>query len=119
MSSPRYNLLAEEIEKRGVEIEWLKALLKQQHIETPSWGYGNSGTRFGVFAQSGAARNAPERLEDAAAVHRFTGVAPTVALHIPWDKTDDWDGLKQYAVDLGIGIGAINPNVFQDPEYKL
>ncbi|MCH8291510.1 L-rhamnose isomerase [Candidatus Poribacteria bacterium] len=119
MSSPRYNLLAEDLEKRGVEIEGLKALLKQQHIETPSWGYGNSGTRFGVFAQTGAARNAPERLEDAATVHRFTGVAPTVALHIPWDKTDDWDGLKQYAADLGIGIGAINPNVFQDQEYKL
>ena len=53
-----------------------------------------------------------ERLEDAATVHRFTGVAPTVALHIPWDETDDWDGMKQYAGELGIGIGAINPNVF-------
>ncbi|MDE0084565.1 MAG: L-rhamnose isomerase, partial [Candidatus Poribacteria bacterium] len=71
------------------------------------------------FEQLGAARNAAERLEDAATVHRFTGVAPTVALHIPWDKTDDWEGLKQYAADLSIGIGAINPNVFQDQVYKL
>ena len=118
-SSPAYNLLAETLEKQGIQIETVKSFLKRQHIETPSWGYGNSGTRFGVFEQLGAARNAAERLEDAATVHRFTGVAPTVALHIPWDKTDDWGALKQYAADLGIGIGAINPNVFQDQVYKL
>ncbi|MBI1926167.1 sugar isomerase, partial [Candidatus Poribacteria bacterium] len=119
MSNPRYELLAEDLAKQGIQIDDVKARLKQQHIETPSWGYGNSGTRFGVFHQLGAARNARERLEDAATVHRYTGIAPTVALHIPWDKTDDWDGLKQYAADLGIGIGAINPNVFQDQQYKL
>ncbi len=119
MSNPRYELLAEDLAKQDIQIDEVKARLKQQHIETPSWGYGNSGTRFGVFHQLGAARNARERLEDAATVHRYTGIAPTVALHIPWDKTDDWDGLKQYAADLGIGIGAINPNVFQDQQYKL
>ncbi|MDE0086454.1 MAG: sugar isomerase, partial [Candidatus Poribacteria bacterium] len=57
-SSPAYNLLAETLEKQGIQIETVKAHLKQQHIETPSWGYGNSGTRFGVFEQLGAARNA-------------------------------------------------------------
>ena len=119
MSNPKYDLLAEDLEKQGIEIEAVKSQLKRQHIETPSWGYGNSGTRFGVFAQPGAARNARERLEDAATVHRFTGISPTVALHIPWDKTDDWEGLKQYAAEVGIGIGAINPNVFQGQEYKL
>ena len=119
MSNLAYDLLAENLEKQGIQIETLKSHLKAQHIETPSWGYGNSGTRFGVFEQPGAARNAAERLEDAATVHRFTGVAPTVALHIPWDKTDDWGALKQYAADVGIGIGAINPNVFQDQAYKL
>lgn len=119
MSNPKYNLLAEDLEKQGIEIEAVKSRLKRQHIETPSWGYGNSGTRFGVFAQSGAARNARERLEDAATVHRFTGIAPTVALHIPWDKTDDWLGLTQYAAEVGVGIGAINPNVFQGQEYKF
>ena len=97
MSDPKYNLLAEDLDKQGVRIEVVKDLLKQQHIETPSWGYGNSGTRFGVFQQPGAARNVHERLEDAATVHRFTGIAPTVALHIPWDETDDWAGMKQYA----------------------
>ena len=119
MSNPKYDLLAEDLEKQGIEIEAVKSHLKRQHIETPSWGYGNSGTRFGVFAQPGAARNAHERLEDAATVHRFTGISPTVALHIPWDKTDDWLGLKQYAAEVGIGIGAINPNVFQGQEYKF
>ena len=119
MSNLAYDLLAETLEKQGIQIEAVKAQLKQQHIETPSWGYGNSGTRFGVFEQLGAARNAPERLEDAATVHRFTGIAPTVALHIPWDKTDDWGALKQYAADVSIDIGAINPNVFQDQVYKL
>ena len=119
MSDPKYDILAEDLEKQGIKIEDVKARLKKQHIETPSWGYGNSGTRFGVFKQPGAARNAQERLEDAATVHKFTGVSPTVALHIPWDKTDDWEGLKQRAAELGIGIGAINPNVFQDQEYKL
>ena len=119
MSNPKYNLLAEDLEEQGIEIEAVKSRLKSQRIETPSWGYGNSGTRFGVFAQSGAARNSRERLEDAATVHRFTGIAPTVALHIPWDKTDDWLGLKQYAAEVGVGIGAINPNVFQGQEYKF
>ena len=119
MSNLAYDLLAETLEKQGTQVEAVKAQLKEQHIETPSWGYGNSGTRFGVFEQTGAARNAAERLEDAATVHRFTGIAPTVALHIPWDKTDDWGALKQYAADVGIGIGAINPNVFQDQAYKL
>ena len=117
MSDIKYEILAEDLEKQGVDVSKTKELLKQQHIETPSWGYGNSGTRFGVFYQEGAARNATERLEDAATVHKYTGVSPTVALHIPWDITDDWEGLKQQASDLKIGIGAINPNVFQDQEW--
>lgn len=114
-----YNLLVEKLEKRGVDIDGLKSRLKTQHIETPSWGYSNSGTRFAVFKQSGVARNIFERLEDAATVHKFTGIAPTVALHIPWDKTDNWDEVVDYAEELGIGIGAINPNLFQDEQYKL
>jgi L-rhamnose isomerase / sugar isomerase len=97
----------------------VKAKLTQQHIETPSWGYGNSGTRFKVFPAPGAARDIHEKLADAAYVHKLTGVAPSVALHIPWDKTDDWNALRQEAESLGIQIGAINPNVFQDDDYKL
>ena len=95
------------------------AALKMQAIETPSWGYGNSGTRFKTFAYPGAATTVWEKIADAALVHKLTGVAPRVALHIPWDNVDDWAELKAYAEGLGVGIGAINPNVFQDEAYRL
>jgi L-rhamnose isomerase/sugar isomerase len=97
----------------------VKRALTAQRIETPSWAYGNSGTRFKVFAQPGVPRNPEEKIADAAVVHRFTGVAPTVALHIPWDKVGDYAALSRYAADQGVGIGAINTNVFQDDDYKL
>jgi len=97
----------------------VKRALTAQRIETPSWAYANSGTRFKVFAQPGVPRNPEEKIADAATVHRFTGVAPTVALHIPWDKVDDYAALSRYAADQGVGIGAINTNVFQDDDYKL
>ncbi|HEV7975497.1 L-rhamnose isomerase [Amycolatopsis sp.] len=97
----------------------VKTALRNQHVETPSWAFGNSGTRFKVFAQQGIPRDAHEKIQDAATVHRFTGVAPTVAIHIPWDKVDDYAELAQYARDLGVGLGAVNPNVFQDDDYRL
>ena len=93
--------------------------LKAQRIETPSWGYGNSGTRFKTFGAPGAARTVWEKLDDAAEVHRLTGIAPSVALHIPWDKVDDYAAMSAYAQGRGIEIGAINPNLFQDEAYKL
>jgi L-rhamnose isomerase / sugar isomerase len=97
----------------------IKDLLRRQHIETPSWAFGNSGTRFKVFAQPGVPRDPFEKLADAAQVHRFTGVAPTVALHIPWDRVTDYTALASHAAELGVGIGAINSNVFQDDAYML
>ncbi|MDZ7291328.1 MAG: L-rhamnose isomerase [candidate division KSB1 bacterium] len=118
-SHPAYATFVSQLAERGIEIEKVKASLKNQHIETPSWGYGNSGTRFRVFPWPGAARNTQEKLADAAMVHKLTGIAPSVALHIPWDKVDDWDALKAHADSLGIKIGAINPNVFQDEIYKF
>jgi L-rhamnose isomerase / sugar isomerase len=93
--------------------------LKAQRIETPSWGYGNSGTRFKTFAAPGAARDVWEKVEDAALIHALSGVAPSVALHIPWDRVDDWRELKAFAEARGIHLGAVNPNVFQDDAYKL
>jgi L-rhamnose isomerase / sugar isomerase len=93
--------------------------LREQRIETPSWAYGNSGTRFKVFAQRGIPRTPEEKIDDAAQVHRFTGVAPTVSLHIPWDKVDDYASLAAYARDRGVALGAINANVFQDDDYML
>lgn len=97
----------------------VKAALRAQHIETPSWAFGNSGTRFKVFAQEGIPRDAYEKIDDAATVHRFTGVAPSVAVHIPWDKVADYADLARYARDAGVRIGAVNPNVFQDDDYRL
>ncbi|WP_405825029.1 L-rhamnose isomerase [Streptomyces sp. NBC_01390] len=101
------------------ELSAVKAALKAQAIETPSWAYGNSGTRFKVFAQPGVPRDPFEKLDDAAQVHAFTGVAPTVALHIPWDKVEDYEALAKYAEERGLKLGAINSNTFQDDDYKL
>ncbi|WP_405983479.1 L-rhamnose isomerase [Streptomyces sp. NBC_00872] len=97
----------------------VKAALRSQAVETPSWAFGNSGTRFKVFAQPGVPRTPAEKLADAARVHAHTGVAPTVALHIPWDRVDDYGALAGRARELGLRIGAINSNVFQDDDYKL
>ena len=97
----------------------VKQALRAQRIETPSWAYANSGTRFKVFPQPGVPRTPEEKIADAAVVHQLTGVAPSVALHIPWDKVGDYAALTAYARDLGVEIGAINTNVFQDEDYKL
>ena len=97
----------------------LAQALSAQRIETPSWGYGNSGTRFKTFAAPGAARDIWEKLDDAAEVQRLTGVAPSVALHIPWDEVEDYGMLGHYARERDLEIGAINPNVFQEEGYRL
>ncbi|MCW2898810.1 MAG: sugar isomerase [Streptosporangiaceae bacterium] len=101
------------------DITQVKTALRSQAIETPSWAYGNSGTRFKVFAQEGVPRTPQEKIDDAAQVHRFTGSAPTVALHIPWDRVGDYEALAAYARDAGVRVGAINSNVFQDDDYML
>jgi len=101
------------------DVTAVKRALATQRIELPSWAFGNSGTRFKVFGQPGVPRNAFEKVSDAAQVHRFTGIAPTVALHIPWDKVDDYGQLAKHAEDEGIELGTINANVFQDDDYKL
>ncbi len=116
-----YMLLAEQLEDQGIDIEAVKAALLQQKIETPSWGYANSGTRFKSFPWPGAAVTTRQKIDDAAVVHRMTGIAPSVAVHIPWDKPEDgdYDAVCQYAEQQGVRIGAVNPNVFQDEIYKL
>src|ERR1700759_4636163 len=97
----------------------VKDALKKHQIELPSWAFGNSGTRFKVFGQPGVPRNPFEKADDAAQVHRYTGVAPIMAVHIPWDKVDDYAALSAHAKSNGIRIGAVNANVFQDDDYKL
>ena len=93
--------------------------LAEQAIELPSWAFGNSGTRFKVFAQPGVPRNPFEKVADAAQVHKYTGPAPSVALHIPWDRVESYEALSRHAEDLGIRLGTINSNTFQDDDYKL
>ncbi|HLI68657.1 MAG TPA: L-rhamnose isomerase [Ktedonobacteraceae bacterium] len=107
------------LQERGVALASIIASIQQFKIETPSWGYGNSGTRFKVFPWPGAARNLREKLEDAAMVQRVTGVCPKVAIHIPWDQVDDWNEIRAYAAQLGLRLGAVNPNLFQDDAYRL
>jgi L-rhamnose isomerase / sugar isomerase len=101
------------------DVNAVKAGLATQRIELPSWAFGNSGTRFKVFGQPGVPRDAFEKVADAAQVQRFTGIAPSVALHIPWDKVDDYGQLARHAKESGIELGTINANVFQDDDYKL
>ncbi len=114
-----YEALAEQLTARGIDVDAVKQKLHDQKIELPSWSFGNAGTRFQVFSWPGAARDIHERVADAAFVNRLTGVAPSIAIHIPWDKTEDYSALKQDAASQGISIGAVNPNWFQEPQYKL
>jgi L-rhamnose isomerase/sugar isomerase len=119
MQNTSFDTFGESLERRGIAVAAVLDEIRRFTIETPSWGYGNSGTRFKVFPWPGAARNLREKLADAAMVHKMTGVCPSVAIHIPWDKEDDWGAAKEYAASLGLRIGAVNPNLFQDDMYRL
>jgi L-rhamnose isomerase/sugar isomerase len=114
-----YHHLVAGLREAGRDVEAVERALSALMVETPSWGYGDSGTRFATFRQPGRPRDVFERLEDAAEVHRLTGTAGLVALHFPWDQVDDLGALKTHAESLGLGIGAVNPNLFQDPDYRL
>jgi L-rhamnose isomerase/sugar isomerase len=102
-----------------VDLAVVRGVLRGQRIELPSWGFGDTGTRFKVFAQRGVPRSAWEKVEDAAQVHAFTGVAPSVAVHIPWDRVGDYGALAVHAAEAGVVIGTVNANVFQDDDYRL
>jgi L-rhamnose isomerase/sugar isomerase len=114
-----YDQLAARLTGDGLDLPAAEAALKALVIETPSWGYGDSGTRFGVFQQAGRPRDVFEKIEDAAEVHRLTGTAGAVALHFPWDAVDDYAALRAHIEASGLAVGAVNPNLFQDEDYKL
>jgi L-rhamnose isomerase / sugar isomerase len=114
-----YDVTVERLSERGVDVASVEERLRSQRLETPSWGYGNSGTRFKVFPQPGVPRDPFEKFADAAEVHRLTGVCPSVAIHIPWDRVDDYGELGEHAEGLGLRVGAVNPNLFQEEDYKL
>src|SRR6478735_11293079 len=106
------------VKLRTVDEGRLLRQLSALEIETPSWGYGNSGTRFHVYPWPGAARTAEERIADAALVHRLTGCCPRVAIHIPWDRVEDYAELSRSASSAGIELGAVNPNLFGEDDYR-
>jgi L-rhamnose isomerase/sugar isomerase len=118
-SNREYDQLAERLTDSGRDTDAIMRTLGAFDVETPSWGYGDSGTRFATFSQAGKPRDVFERLQDAAEVHRLTGAASAVALHFPWDQVDDLAALRAHAESLGLRIGAVNPNLFQDPDYRL
>jgi L-rhamnose isomerase/sugar isomerase len=119
MTDSEYRHLAERLTASGVDVAAIESKLRNLQIETPSWGYGDSGTRFGVFPQPGRPRDVFEKLEDAAETHRLTGTAPSVALHFPWDQVDDYSELRDAIAENGLSVGAVNPNLFEDPDYRL
>src|SRR5208337_1349029 len=106
---------------KGAREEALWQSLDTFRIEIPSWGFANTGTRFGKFIQLGAATSTQEKFSDAGQVHHFTGICPTVAVHVLWDFPEglkSTNEVKAYAAKYGVGVGAINPNIFQDQIYK-
>ena len=115
----QYEQLATRLRDSGCDLDGIEAALRRLVIETPSWGYGDSGTRFGVFPQPGKPRDVYEKIDDAAEVHRLTGAAPAVAMHFPWDSVEDYGTILQHLSERGLRAGAVNPNLFQDPDYKL
>jgi L-rhamnose isomerase / sugar isomerase len=114
-----YDHLTDRLTNAGRDVAAVERALGALVIETPSWGYGDSGTRFATFRQPGRPRDVFERLDDAAEVNRLTGAASAVALHFPWDHVDDLGALRRHAEELGLRVGAVNANLFQDPDYKL
>ena len=104
-----------------IDSEKIFSALDAFRIELPSWGFANTGTRFGKFIQPAAATTTEEKFSDAGFVHQITGVCPTVALHVLWDLPEgirNTDEIKNFAGRYGVMPGSINPNLFQDQEYK-
>jgi len=119
-----YDALAERLARRGRRAETVLEAVGRFAVAVPSWALGTGGTRFGRFPGPGEPRTLAEKLADAAVVHRLTGAAPRVSLHIPWDEPDDVPALRALAAEIGLGFDAVNSNTFQDQpgqrlSYKL
>jgi len=109
-----YAALGAQLQRRGINIEEITRKVVDFRVAIPSWGVGTGGTRFGRFPGPGEPRNVFEKLEDCGVIHKLTGATPTVSLHIPWDRTDDFTALREHAAALGLGFDAMNSNTFQD-----
>ncbi|MDD4890349.1 MAG: TIM barrel protein, partial [Phycisphaerae bacterium] len=105
---------------QGINLNLVKRELKAFAVETPSWGYAQTGTRFGKFLHAAAASSFEQKVQDAAEVHRLTRITPRMAVHVLWDFPDGFDkSVVKLVEQHGLRIGAINPNVFQDQVYKF
>jgi L-rhamnose isomerase/sugar isomerase len=109
-----YAHLGAQLARRGIDIDAVTKAVAGFEVAIPSWGVGTGGTRFGRFPGPGEPRNVFEKLEDCAVIHKLTGATPTVSLHIPWDRTDDYGALRERGAALGLGFDAMNSNTFQD-----
>jgi len=117
----QYDVLATSLSDKGIDPEAVKDRIRLLVIELPSWAVGNSGTRYGVFRQPGAARSIWEKVDDCAEIQRVVGICPVMASHVNWDKTDDgrYDPVRQYAQQKGLRIGTVHPNTFLGQQFKL
>jgi len=106
---------------RGVDVAAVKDALRRQVVELPSWAVANSGTRYGVFRQKGAARTIWEKIDDCAEIQRVVGICPVMASHVNWDVTDDgrYGPVRDYAAEKGLRIGTVHPNTFLGQQYRL
>src|SRR5688572_14236983 len=109
-----YTTLGMQLARRSIDIDEITKAVAKFRVAIPSWGVGTGGTRFGRFPGPGEPRNVFEKLEDCGVIHKLTGATPTVSLHIPWDRTDDFNALREHAAGLGLGFDAMNSNTFQD-----
>jgi L-rhamnose isomerase/sugar isomerase len=103
------------------QVDKIIRALNQFRIEIPSWGFANTGTRFGKFIQAAAATTTEEKFSDAGQVHLVTGACPTIALHVLWDfpcGSGSVDDIRKFSSQYGVRAGSINPNLFEDQEYK-
>ena len=120
MHEDRYRVLRDQLAERNIDIEAIKAKLKAQVIELPSWAVGNSGTRYGTFMDKGAAVTVWDRIDDCAEIQRCLGITPVMATHVLWDKTEDGNyvPVKQYAEEKGMRLGTLHPNTFSGQEFR-
>jgi L-rhamnose isomerase/sugar isomerase len=109
-----YAALGASLARRDVDIDRIMEAVAEFAVAIPSWGVGTGGTRFARFPGVGEPRNVLEKLEDCAVIHGLTRATPAVSLHLPWDRSDDYLGLKERAAALGLGFDAVNSNTFQD-----
>ncbi len=117
----QFEMLGNILTDRGIDVARVMSSLKSQVIELPSWAVGNSGTRYGVFKEAGAARHIWDKIDDCAEIQRVVGVCPVMASHVLWDVTNDgrYEPVRAYAQERGLKIGTVHPNTFMGQQFKL